>query len=141
MECHERVMKNTFQIGEQKEYKRVVQPDDVAAFHGELVHKVCSTFALARDIEWTTRQFVLDMIDDNEEGIGMYLTIEHKSPAFVGEEILFTGKIEQMNGHELICSYEARVGSRLIAVGKTGQKILKKEKIEKLFRHHQVSAD
>lgn len=134
-------MKNTFQIGEQKEYKRVVQPDDVAAFHGELVHKVCSTFALARDIEWTTRQFVLDMIDDNEEGIGMYLTIEHKSPAFVGEEILFTGKIEQMNGHELICSYEARVGSRLIAAGKTGQKILKKEKIEKLFRHHQVSAD
>jgi fluoroacetyl-CoA thioesterase len=128
-------MKETFKPGDSKEYKRVVQAQDVAAFHGEVVHPVCSTFSLARDIEWTTRQFVLEMKEESEEGVGTFLTVEHKGPAFVGEEILFKGKIEQINGHELICSYEAHVGSRLIAVGKTGQKILKKEKIDKLFRH------
>jgi fluoroacetyl-CoA thioesterase len=128
-------MKEIFKTGDSKEYRKVVQAQDVAAFQGEIVHPVCSTFALARDIEWTTRQFVLEMKEENEEGVGTFLTVEHKGPAFVGEEILFKGKIEQINGHELICSYEAHVGLRLIATGKTGQKILKKEKIDKLFRH------
>ena len=50
-------------------------------FSGKVVHPVCATFALARDIEWTTRQFVLQMRDDDEEGIGTMLTIDHRSPA------------------------------------------------------------
>jgi fluoroacetyl-CoA thioesterase len=98
-----------------------------------VVHPVCATFALAREIEWTTRQFVLEMIDPDEEGVGTYLSIDHKSPAFAGEEIIFTAKIDQLNNHELICSYEAKVNGRLIAVGKTGQKILKREKINRIF--------
>jgi fluoroacetyl-CoA thioesterase len=126
-------MKTTFAIGDKKKYTKTVQAGDVASFNGEVVHPVCSTFVLAREVEWTTRQFVLEMKDEDEEGVGTHLTIEHKAPAFIGEEILFTGKIEQINGHELICSFEASVGSRVIAVGKTGQKIMKKEKINKLF--------
>jgi fluoroacetyl-CoA thioesterase len=73
------------------------------------------------------------MIDSDEEGVGTYLSIDHKSPAFVGEEITFTAKIAQMTGNELICSYEAKVKDRLIASGKTGQKILKLEKISAIF--------
>jgi fluoroacetyl-CoA thioesterase len=111
---------------------RVTQ-HDVAAFNGEVVHAVCSTFTLAREIEWTTRQFVLDIRDDDEEGIGTHVSIDHKSPAFVGEHIIFTARIETLDKGELICSYEARVGERLIATGKTGQKILKREKIKKIF--------
>ena len=68
-----------------------VRPQDVAAFHDQVVHPVCSTFSLAREAEWTTRQFVLDMRDDDEEGVGTFLNIEHKAPAFIGEEILFRG--------------------------------------------------
>ncbi len=127
-------MKKIHAVGAQKRYLKVVQPDDVAAFHGTTVHPVCSTFVLAREIEWTTRLFVLDMKEADEEGIGTYLTIEHSSPAFVGEEICFTASIYEINGHELICHYEARVGERLIASGKTGQKILKKDKLESLFK-------
>ncbi len=126
-------MKNIFSIGDKKEYKHIVQQTDVASFHGEVVHDVYATFALARDAEWTTRQFVLDMRDDDEEGIGTFLSIEHKSPAFVGEEIKYSAEVHQINGHELICLYEAKVGARIIATGKTGQKILKKDKINKLF--------
>lgn len=110
-----------------------VKPEDVAAFNGEVVHQVCSTFTLAREIEWTTRQFVLDLRDDDEEGIGTHVSIDHKSPAFVGEDIIFTARIDSLVNGELICSYEAHVGERLIAVGKTGQKILKRDKISKIF--------
>jgi fluoroacetyl-CoA thioesterase len=110
-----------------------VKQQDVAAFNGDVVHSVCSTFTLAREIEWTTRQFVLDIRDDDEEGIGTHLSIDHKSPAFIGEDIIFTARIETLDKGDLICSYEARVGERLIATGKTGQKILKREKIKKIL--------
>jgi fluoroacetyl-CoA thioesterase len=110
-----------------------VKEEDVAAFNGEVVHAVCSTFVLAREIEWTTRQFVLEIRDDDEEGIGTHVSIDHKSPAFVGEDIIFTARIVTFDQGELICSYEARVGERFIATGKTGQKILKRDKIARIF--------
>lgn len=117
----------------QQEHRYTVQPQDVAAFHGEVVHPVCSTFVLAREIEWTTRLFVLEMKEDDEEGIGTQVSIDHKSPAFVGEEIIFTAQIESLRDHELICSYKAMAGNRLIATGQTGQKILKKETLKGIF--------
>lgn len=127
-------MKNIFKIGDRKEYRRVVESGDIAAFHGKVVHPVCATFALARDIEWTSRQFVLQMCDDDEEGIGTMLTVNHKSPAFMGEEVSFSAMVEKITGNELICSYEASVDDRLIATGQTGQKIFKKEQIDRLFQ-------
>jgi predicted thioesterase len=98
-------MKTTVKPGDRREYRRIVQSGDTASFHGKEVHPVCSTFSLARDIEWTTRLFVLDMIGPDEEGIGTFLTIDHKNPAFVGEEIMYTGWVDQLNGNELTCFY------------------------------------
>jgi predicted thioesterase len=111
----------------------VVAASDLAAFHGKVVHEVCSTFTLSREAEWTTRQFVLEMKEEDEEGVGTFITVNHKSPAFEGEEIVFLGKVETVVGHELICTFEARVGDRLIADGKTGQKIFNKEKLAQRF--------
>ena len=128
-------MKEIFKAGDLKQYRTVVKPQDVASFHGVVIHDVCSTFALARDIEWTTRLFVLDMKDADEEGVGTFLQVHHEGPAFVGEEIVFTGIYESLAGRELTCTFEARVGDRLIAKGKTGQKILTLEKINSIFAH------
>jgi fluoroacetyl-CoA thioesterase len=126
-------MKQLFKKGDIKEHRMRVSSADVAAFKGKVVHEVCSTFALTREVEWTTRQFVLEMKEDDEEGIGTFVTLNHKGPAFVGEEINLQGMVDEINDHELICSYEARVGERLVADGKTGQKIFKKEKLAQLF--------
>lgn len=126
-------MKDIFKPGDRKIFKKLVGQSDVAAFDGNMVHPVYATFSLARDAEWTTRQFVLEMRDPDEEGIGTFLTIEHKSPAFVGEEIIFVAWVDHVEGNELICFYEARVSDRLIAVGKTGQKILTRTRLEKIL--------
>ncbi len=126
-------MKNIFKQGDKKQLSYLVKQEDVAAFHGEVVHPVCSTFALAREIEWATRQFVLEMREAHEEGIGTQLSIEHKAPAFVGEKILFTSIIDTLENNEIICAFEATVNGRIIATGKTGQKILSREKIDKIF--------
>ena len=117
-----------------KEYRYVVKPGDVASFHGQVVHAVCSTFVLAREVEWATRLFVLDLCEPDEEGVGTHVSIDHKNPAFIGEEIIFTARIERLDGSLLMCGYEARVGERIIASGKTGQRVLKREKIGRIFK-------
>lgn len=127
-------MKNIVKPGDRKWYKYTVQTADVAAFQGQVVHKVLATFSLAREIEWATRQFVLDLRDDDEEGVGTFLSIDHKGPAFVGEVIVFDAWVESLERNELICGYTAHVENRIIASGKTGQKILKREKLNKLLQ-------
>jgi len=126
-------LKEIFKQGDNKQTRYRVQETDVASFLGKVVHPVCATYTLAREIEWATRQFVLDMREEDEEGIGTSLTIDHRGPAFVGEEIVFTAWVEEINGHQLICRYEASVNGRVIAIGRTGQKILKREKIARIF--------
>lgn len=126
-------MKNIFKPGDQKVYRKVITDSDKAAFHGVVLHAVCSTFALARDFEWSSRLFFIEMKEEDEEGVGTFLSIDHKSPAFVGEELSLTATIEKIDRNELICFIEAKCGNRLVANGKTGQKMLKKDKLRSLF--------
>ena len=123
-------MQNPFKTGDQKVYKHLVTDADVAKFSSGLVHPFYATFALGRDAEWAGRLFVLEMKEDDEEGIGTYLTIEHKSPAFLGDEVVIVATLESVERNSVDCSYIARVGERIIAEGTTGQKILKKTKLE-----------
>lgn len=115
--------------GDTRTYVKQVTSADFARFEDGLVHAVCSTFSLAQAAEWAGRLFVLDIKEENEEGIGTYLTINHKSPAFEGDEVIITAILKELAGHNVVCTFEARVGDRLVADGETGQKILKKDKL------------
>lgn len=127
-------MKNIFKTGDTKTFQRIISPQDVAAFDTGTVHPVYATFALTRDAEWCSRLFVLDMKDENEEGIGTFVQVTHHSPALVGDTILFEATIDELRANVVNCTFTARVAGRLIAEGKTGQKILLKQKIEQLFQ-------
>ncbi len=126
-------MKNQVEIGDKRSIEHVVNSSDMAAFDEKIIHKVCSTFALAREIERSSRQFMPEICEEDEEGIGTMLTIDHKSPAFLGERLLIEAIIIELNDNELICNYIAKVNDRIIATGKTGQKVLKRHVIEKIF--------
>jgi predicted thioesterase len=125
-------MKSLFNIGDQKAYLKTVQANETATFDSGEVHPFYGTFALARDAEWSSRLFVLDMKEENEEGIGTFVNIRHESPAMVGDEVRIVATLTSQEKNNVVCSIEAFVGERLIASGETGQKILKKEKIEQL---------
>ncbi|MES2689226.1 MAG: hypothetical protein V4658_02420 [Bacteroidota bacterium] len=116
-----------------KSYNKIVEVTDTATFDAGQVHPVYATFALGRDAEWVCRLFVLDMKKEDEEGIGTFLNVKHISAALLGSTVKFTATIHKIDGNTLICDFEARVGDRLIATGQTGQKILKKEKLNTLF--------
>lgn len=126
-------MKNIYKIGDATSLQFTVSDKDTAKFDTGEVHPVYATFALGRDAEWTTRQFVLNMKEADEEGIGTFLNIIHHSPALINSVVDITAIVTAINGHEIICSFEAKCGDRLIATGETGQKILKREKLERLF--------
>jgi len=129
-------LKNIFKKGDQRKFERTVTKEDIAKFESGTVHEVYSSFALARDAEWSGRLFVLEMKEEGEEGIGTRISVQHKSPAFIGDKIEFTASfIEIKEDGEIINSYEARVGGRLIAYGKQGQRILPAEKINKIFKN------
>lgn len=126
-------MKEVYKPGDTKTFEILVKQKDTASFESGNVHPVYATFALGRDAEWCCRLFVLDMKEADEEGIGTYLNIEHISPALVGSRVVFVAMIKSISGNNIICSYEAKVNGRIIAKGENCQKILKKEKLEKVF--------
>ena len=115
-------------------HRHTVSNDDLANFKYESVHQVCSTFALAREIEWTTRQYIHKIKKEDEEGIGTMLEIQHHGMALLGEEFVVHAQVEEFEHGELICDFEVKVGERLIASGKTGQKLLPKHVIERKFK-------
>lgn len=126
-------MKALFKPGDAKVHTYKVTEGDFARFQAGTVHSVCSTFALGREMEWSSRLFVLEMADDTEEGVGTLLEVIHHGPAFEGEELSFKATVQSLSGNELICLVEVSVGKRVVASGRTGQKILKKDKINQIF--------
>lgn len=126
-------MKDLFAAGDKKYFSHQVTQADTASFQGGEVHPVYATFALGRDAEWCCRLFVLDMKEDDEEGIGTFLTVNHHSPALIDSIVDFEATVKSISGNEIICSYAVKTGDRLIATGEQGQKILKKEKVKRLF--------
>jgi fluoroacetyl-CoA thioesterase len=83
-----------------------VRREDIAEFSTGVVHPFYATFALGRDAEWACRQFVLQMKEEDEEGIGTFLNIEHRSPAMLGETVEITAEITALEGHSVVCKYE-----------------------------------
>jgi len=112
---------------------KVVETADLATFETGNVHSFYGTFALGRDVEWACRQFVLNMKNEDEEGIGTFLNISHKSPAMLGETVSITTTLIKLEGNTVDCGFEVYVGERLVAEGTQGQKILKKEKVARLI--------
>ncbi len=126
-------MKNPFKTADIKIFTHTVTEADTARFESGEVHPVYATFALARDAEWSGRLFVLEMKEDGEEGIGTGINIKHISPALIGEAVIFTATLKEVRKNEVINDFTAKVGERIVAEGTQWQKIINKEKFDKLI--------
>ena len=127
-------MKLLCALGDVRQIAKVVEAADLATFETGNVHPFYSTFALGRDAEWACRQFVLEMKEDDEEGIGTFLNIAHKSPAMLGDEVEIVATLTEIEVNAVNCTFVVKVGDRVVAEGSQGQKILKKEKVERLIQ-------
>ena len=128
-------MQNPFKKGDIKTFSKIVLITEIAKFESGTVHDVYSTFSIAKDAEWSGRLFVLEMKEKDEEGIGTKISVEHKSPAFVGDEINFIATFEEITERgEIVTYFQAFCGERLIAKGIQGQRILLKTVIDEKFQ-------
>ncbi len=130
-------MRYTRKVGDVIEISKRVDVVDLATFETGTVHPFYGTFALGRDVEWACRQFVLEMKEEDEEGIGTFLNITHRSPALLGQTVVIRATLDKLEGNTVDCSFAVMVDDRLIAEGTQGQKILKKEKIERMKQQFQ----
>lgn len=126
-------MRSIFRPGDIKTFDRKVRVEDCAIFFDKMVHPLYATFALARDVEWCCRLFVLEMIEDDEEGVGTFLQITHVSAAPVNTEVLITATLESIQKNEVRCSFMVASADKIIARGQQGQKILKQYQLNKLY--------
>jgi predicted thioesterase len=133
-------MRNPFKKGDIKSFRKTVSKEDLAAFNSPgaqkgsgLVHPFYSTFALARDAEWACRLFAIEMKEEDEEGIGTHIELEHISPALEGMEIIFTATLLEVKKNLVVCRFEAKCGKQLISRGTQKQKILKRAKVDRIF--------
>ena len=124
-------MIDRFKEGDEKTHSFVVGREDFARFDSGLVHELCSTFKLAREMEWAARLFVLDIKEEEEEGIGTFLQINHENPAFENERVDLVAEYEGWRKGELRVKVVASVGERLVASGRTGQRVIKKGSLER----------
>lgn len=125
-------------IGEKIEISKTVEENDLATFETGNVHPFYGTFALGRDVEWACRQFVLEMKEEDEEGIGTFLNIIHKSPAMLGQTVRIEAVLTELESNSVNCSFSVWVKDRLVAEGTQGQKILKKEKLDRIKQQLQL---
>ena len=102
-------MKLLCALGDVCKIAKVVEAADLATFETGNVHPFYSTFALGRDAEWACRQFVLEMKEDDEEGIGTFLNIAHKSPAMLGDEVEIVATLTEIDGNAVNCSFVVKV--------------------------------
>ena len=125
-------MINPFKPGDEKHYRHTVSGDDLAVFPSGEVHPFYATFAVCRDAEWAGRLFVLEMKEEDEEGIGTFVNVQHHAPATRGDVVDYIATLTEVHENKVFCSFNAKVGDRLIASGSTGQMILKRHKLEEI---------
>lgn len=121
-------------MNKKKVHRYTVGKEDFPNFFGEDIHEVCSTYVLCREAEKLGRLFILAFLDKENEGIGTFVELKHIGPAFYKEEIIFKGEIIDGEMDNFVVAFEAKVGQRLIAKGRTGQKLVKKKKLLDHFK-------
>jgi predicted thioesterase len=86
-------------------------------------------------MEWSGRLFVLEMIEPGEEGVGTMVEVKHRSPAKVGEILVFHAELMSVDHKgNVICNVRVETSQgRVVAEGSTGQRILTREVINEKF--------
>jgi predicted thioesterase len=98
-------------------------------FDGRLHHPICATWTLVNHMEVAGRRLLEPHLDENEEGVGAHISIDHRSPAPIGAEIRISAEVESLAHNRLVTKMSAWCGERLLATGRFVQVVLEKERL------------
>jgi fluoroacetyl-CoA thioesterase len=127
-------MKKGLAEGAVAEVRFTVTPEMCPAFDYKIVHEVCSTREIVHHMEVAGRKMLTPYLEPNEEGVGSHASCDHTGPALVESEVRIVARAVVANERELVCDCTAYRGDRLIATGKTVQRIFPREVLERILR-------
>lgn len=127
-------MKPGLQAGRSTQVRFVVTPEMCPHFDGVLVHPVCATWTIVHQMEVAGRKLLVPFLDEDEEGVGSHISIDHRAPAPVGCEVVATATATEVTRRRLVARVTAHVGERLIAEGTFVQSILPRRLLAEHFR-------
>jgi len=127
-------MKPGFQPGIAREITVRVTQDMCPAFDGVVVHRVYSTWSAAHHFEIAARKVLVDFLEEHEEGIGSFLSVEHLAPCPVGRSVRVRAELLEITADHhprVICDVAAQDGDRLLARGRQIQVVMNKEHLRR----------
>ena len=105
----------------------VITEDMCPAFDGVTVHRCYSTWSVAHHFELAARKVLVDFLEDDEEGIGSHVSIDHLAPCPVGRTVRIRAELTEVSKRRVVCDVAAYDGDRLLAVGKQVQTVMNKD--------------
>lgn len=131
-------MKPALQVGNTADVTITVTRDMCPAFDSVVVHYVYSTWSMAHHMELAARAVLAPHLDEEEEGIGSHLSIDHIAPAPMGHRVRLRATAIELGPSTLVCEiiayHQHHDGSEsVIGRGKQVQRVLPKEKLRAII--------
>ena len=126
-------MKPDLTIGAKHSIQITVTNKMFAQFEGKVVHPVYSTAMMVYHMEWVSRQMILEVLDQTEEGMGAEVKVKHLAPATEGTVLTLEATIVGLRKNFIITKLLVSSKDRLIGEGEVTQVVLPKRKIEALI--------
>ncbi|MBX9686531.1 MAG: hypothetical protein K2X27_07500 [Candidatus Obscuribacterales bacterium] len=134
-------MKAGLSEGYSAELEILVEPSMFAGFDGKIIHNLYSTSALVYHMEWAARKTILPFLDEQEEGMGCRVNVEHKMPAPEGSRIKLIARVTDVHTNKVECQVEAFGPHGQIARGSVTQAIVEKSWLAEKLRELTTGPD
>jgi fluoroacetyl-CoA thioesterase len=105
-------------------HRHTVTDADVAAFADGMIHRVYGTAAMVRDMEYTARLVLLDLLEPDEEGVGAEVWCRHLAPVPVGATVELLAAVVEQDTQRLVCRVEAWRDGSLAGEGRVVQVVV-----------------
>lgn len=126
-------MKASLQIGNTAEVAVRVTEAMCPAFDGVIVHQVYSTWSMAHHMELAARKVLAPHLDEDEEGIGGHLSIDHVAPALLGATVRVRAEAIDLVDGRLTCEVTAWEGDTLLGRGRQVQRVLPRAVLDRII--------
>ncbi|WP_404457727.1 thioesterase family protein [Sutcliffiella horikoshii] len=122
-------MKPELTLGTKHSIQITVTNEMFAQFEGELVHPVYSTAMMVYHMEWVSRQIILRVLEETEEGMGAEVKVKHLAPAKEGTILTLEATVVGLKKNFIITKVLIFSEDRVVGEGEVTQVILPKSKI------------
>ena len=109
-------MKNSLRPGVSSTRRVAIDTERTIGFMGE-EGRVYATPSLVRDIEHTCRDLLLAHADQNEDSVGMEVSVKHLAPTLMGMAADISVEVSALEGRQVTFKISARDEQEQIASG------------------------